>query len=972
MIYMIAKHLKLAFAIAAGLACASAIADNPGKLTGKGSKDDPYLIQSKRSLITLRDTIAKRKDFTVGKYFRLTSDITLNSRVLDDQGELVADSASLEKWTPIGQDSYGIGFYGNFDGCGHTISGMYINGGKSKNMGLFGYISKEAKVSNLILADSYVCGRESTGGIVGLCKGEVRGCESYARVHAEGPTHQSGGIVGALWDDGLVSQCVNHGYVTGATVYNPYDEVWNCSTGGIVGNVYARVDSCLNKGKVMSFGWGTVGGITGTTQDSYVSNSINEGTVSSDTNAYIGGIVGSNYTFVTGCVNRGNVIATAPGSCIGGISGGNHGDSWVSGSKNYADLICEVDSVFVGGIIGRLNGGRSYGYYSTPKVYSSENHGTIQTTSEKGQCGGIAGLCRCGEIYTTTNYGRVISASKVGGIIPHGEFHTHIDSCSNHGQVEGWLSTGGIAGSLESEASNCINTGRVINLSGQNECGGIVGKLLDNVARFCVNTGIIGNGKYVGGIVGDNTNYSHIISSYNAGLVFSETEGAHIGGLCGGSAELIYSYNAGTVHAKADGISAGGLTYYLWVHWDGHGTRFGSSALNCYNAGDIIIEGSNCVAGNIAASYKSNEASYFFKNCFYLENAIYGQADCSLDKSNKSITAIDRYGFKTLAESLNKPVDYWWDLQPFVQGYCRPLIMRNPSFEELGEPMDCFQVVTMGGDSVLVDRGLPMDNSFLRTDDESVARNAYNTICGEYAGKVRMVDEEPYVLDSNIQVGELSYIRHLSPAYNAVCLPVSVEETMIQAESGMLAPWKISDGVVMIDKVMAADAGEPFLLAGTGLNETLWLQWENASLAPVKASSDGVLKGTFSELDGEIEGAYGLSDDGMRWLRLKEGSRVAPFRAYVEDYGDVYDELDIKMEESRMASLNDGRHDVKVNGRNLHISGIAYSESVKVFNSDGRVVIVKDGCPESIDILLPCRGVYIICVGDDTRKAMVR
>lgn len=76
-------------------------------------------------------------------------------------------------------------------------------------------------------------------------------------------------------------------------------------------------------------------------------------------------------------------------------------------NANFATLAGEKSghSGFVGGIVGNLNGGRSYNTYYTPKVYTSSNTGSISTSSEKSLCGGIAGKSYCGEIHGSLNRG---------------------------------------------------------------------------------------------------------------------------------------------------------------------------------------------------------------------------------------------------------------------------------------------------------------------------------------------------------------------------------------------------------------------------------------------------------------------------------------------------------------------------------------------------------------------------------------
>ena len=93
---------------------------------GSGTKFSPYIILTAEQLALLSfATGAQDEDYT-GKYFKLGADIVLSDKTLiDENGALIADSNSLEKWTPIGNSK--VVFTGYFDGDGHTVSGMFIN-----------------------------------------------------------------------------------------------------------------------------------------------------------------------------------------------------------------------------------------------------------------------------------------------------------------------------------------------------------------------------------------------------------------------------------------------------------------------------------------------------------------------------------------------------------------------------------------------------------------------------------------------------------------------------------------------------------------------------------------------------------------------------------------------------------------------------------------------------------------------------
>ncbi len=856
---------------------------------GDGSFESPFIIEFESVFALLLQRMEKYESYTKGRYFALGRDIRVNAGVLGSDGSLSADSLRFRSWTPVGKESYGREFQGHFDGRGHTVSGIYINDPEGKNLGLFGVIAKEGEVRNLRLADSYICGNTYAGGIVGLCKGRVTECESSATVVAMGATHEAGGIAGTIQGDGVISKCINGGYVYGITYPDELGYAYNCSTGGIAGSG-ARVDSCENRGAVTAIGWGAAGGIAGSISGGkYIDGCVNRGSVTSESNDNVGGIVGTNWATVYNSRNYGEVSATRPGACIGGIAGRNSFNARVSGSENFVDINSDVDSVFVGGIVGNLDGGRQGNTYYTPKVFTSANHGSISTTSPKSQCGGVAGRSYCGEMHQCHNDGDVTSLGMAGGILPKGEFHTHIYESVNEGDISGLRSTGGIVGNINGEVRDSRNSGLVSTLEKNTDCGGIVGWLSGSsgIVRYCVNNGEVTSGMHVGGIVGNNESRSSVISSYNAGYVHSATEGSRLGGVSAGYGSLSNCYNAGTVQADAPRILIGGVTNNLWVSWDGHGNRSGSTAVNCYNSGDIIVGYPGCTVGNIAAVYEEYNKSFLFDNCYYLKGAIYGTgylyADSLVNTDDiKNLKGIDSEDFATLAGSINK-VDYPWDSKPYMQGRWRPLLVRN-DYESAPEPMSYFDVLTSAGDTVYVDYGLPLGNEFFHTDSVGPALDAYNVA---YEGAVRkgmLVDGADFLAAEGIQVANLRYIRHVSEGFNCAYLPFAVNPDDFPLSVEMSEPLRFEGDTLRLCQISNAAPFKPFLFEG-GDMPGYWLCGQSdvtiVTATGAGDAGDPLIVGCASHLDNLPAGAYLLSADGLSLRRSSGSETMRPFRAYV-------------------------------------------------------------------------------------------
>ena len=146
---------------------------------------------------------------------KLTSDITMNKNVMASAEHLRDGENDFIQWTPIKE------FDGEFDGQGHTISGLYFNDTTVANAGLFGTVfSKDSlfptKIINVGITDSYIRSNENAGGLIGkvdtLSKRViVKNCHSDAV--ADGYYHFSG-LIGAHLD-GVLD--VSESYATRTT-----------------------------------------------------------------------------------------------------------------------------------------------------------------------------------------------------------------------------------------------------------------------------------------------------------------------------------------------------------------------------------------------------------------------------------------------------------------------------------------------------------------------------------------------------------------------------------------------------------------------------------------------------------------------------------------------------------------------------------------------------------------------------------
>lgn len=134
---------------------------------GTGAKDDPYLIGNGAELAYAVNNSA------ADKYYKLSADIYLNAPNKVDWATGNYSGDAPNPWYK------NIAVQGNFDGNGHTVYGLYYNGGNGTTEGtnwdftdsvaLFPEIAANTKltVTALGIDNSYVSGKHGVGALVG-------------------------------------------------------------------------------------------------------------------------------------------------------------------------------------------------------------------------------------------------------------------------------------------------------------------------------------------------------------------------------------------------------------------------------------------------------------------------------------------------------------------------------------------------------------------------------------------------------------------------------------------------------------------------------------------------------------------------------------------------------------------------------------------------------------------------------------
>lgn len=276
-------------------------------------------------------TIATKEDF-----FEFAKNCTLDTWSQDKTVSLVSDiDFSDSSFIPVPT------FCGTFNGNGHTLSGISY-GKKGSYIGIFRYIEKNGKVSNLTVKARFsVSGSKSfLGGICGENSGTIENCVFSGNIKGE---NVIGGIAGNNTEYGCIVSCSSFGNIIGEN-----------STGGICGKNSGFVTDCKNSSSVNTLYEERKTDISALETDTaaIIENYKNSKEENSEESVLghtdTGGISGYSSGIIQGCVNYGTIGYKHIGYNVGGICGRQSG--YVLGCQNYGFIQGRKD---VGGICGQ-------------------------------------------------------------------------------------------------------------------------------------------------------------------------------------------------------------------------------------------------------------------------------------------------------------------------------------------------------------------------------------------------------------------------------------------------------------------------------------------------------------------------------------------------------------------------------------------------------------------------------------------
>ena len=212
-------------------------------LSGGGTQENPYLIQSRTDFDDFANPANAAIYWSSGVYTKLMCNLNLSGTTYT-QAVIAPDTDTADET----DDFVGTQFAGIFDGNGHTISNLYIEGAGNSYVGLFGYLGPAGQIINLgvvnanIQADDYVgilSGENDNGLILYCCAtGSVTGANyigglvgendhgwiirCYSKANVSGTGDNIGGLAGestAYGIQDIISCCYATGNVTGTGSY---------------------------------------------------------------------------------------------------------------------------------------------------------------------------------------------------------------------------------------------------------------------------------------------------------------------------------------------------------------------------------------------------------------------------------------------------------------------------------------------------------------------------------------------------------------------------------------------------------------------------------------------------------------------------------------------------------------------------------------------------------------------------------
>jgi hypothetical protein len=244
------------------------------------------------------------------------------------------------EWFPIG--SKGAPFTGTLDGNGHAVYNLTADLPGLNGVGLFGYTSASARISDVSVENAKITGGAYAGILVGVNLGAISGAAVSGAVVAEA----EGGLLAGRNSGagGVIARCGASGKVSVAP---------GASAGGLIGANMAQGSVANSFSNADVDGAFNVGGFVGYNDRASISDCYAAGNVCGT--ALVGGFVGnSSNTYATAasriarCYASGDVFGEYGAGGFAGYNDKEIADSFAAGAVSSSGKI-------VGGFVGKNN-----------------------------------------------------------------------------------------------------------------------------------------------------------------------------------------------------------------------------------------------------------------------------------------------------------------------------------------------------------------------------------------------------------------------------------------------------------------------------------------------------------------------------------------------------------------------------------------------------------------------------------------
>lgn len=574
-------------------------------LSGKGTREDPYLINDDGDFLTLLWYLEDDPDHAYGKYFRQTASFDVPPRSMIVDGHI---------WAPVT-------FSGNYDGGGNELRSLIYQGSSDpaadKNIGLFKDLYS-ATVTNLAFKNAMIV---NAGENVGILAGSCDGNNHFENITLSGSITAAGNNIGALVGKSTGSLSLKNIRVSSMLVAG--SENTSYCVGMLVGRHDGSdfsADNVSTPDHIFSVtGAENVGGIIGALSAdnsislSHITIEHSVDAESSDTKViygksrYIGGLIG--FTEKNNKIALSSVSVKAPvrgGGDVGALAGHAYVADMTVSSTTLSSVVSGENSV--GGFFGYLGfhdaGGKmTFDCSSSPIRYIVKSSSAASVSGKK-YVGGLVG-------YFDSNHGRmdflgrveiavnVKGSENVGGAIGFGNkldsFNPEglnfssstmrVEASVNYaGGVVGYMNSGSVTGSLGikpveklpagSDLTSCFSG--VVNSPGT--VGGVVAYAAGTVSGVASDATVTSNGVDAGGIVGS---FVGTVSScaFNGSVSAAQSAGGIFGISIGGDVYVSDCVNFGQVTTNQHSGGIGGYTRI--------GDLNNFFITRCYNSGKI-------------------------------------------------------------------------------------------------------------------------------------------------------------------------------------------------------------------------------------------------------------------------------------------------------------------------------------------------------------------------------------------------